>query len=129
MQFVAITQRGDDADNGIEADDNEFNNNALPRSNPQIYNITLCGDPDRNEGGESPARRQPPPRHGVHDSQLPGHRLQDRRVPDRDDQHGHDRAGGQRHLADGRGRRVGHADEHARERDDLHQQWPVPEHP
>jgi hypothetical protein len=54
MQYVAITQRGDDADNGIEADDNEFNNNALPRSNPQIYNITICGDPDRNEGGESP---------------------------------------------------------------------------
>jgi hypothetical protein len=53
-QFVAVTQRGDDADNGIEADNNEFNNNVLPRSNPQIYNITLCGDPDRNEGGESP---------------------------------------------------------------------------
>ena len=53
-QFLAITQRGDDADNAIEADDNEFNNNALPRSNPQIYNITMCGDPDRNEGGESP---------------------------------------------------------------------------
>lgn len=52
-QFIAITQRGDDADNGIEADDNEFNNNALPRSNPQIYNLTACGDPDRNEGGES----------------------------------------------------------------------------
>jgi hypothetical protein len=52
-QFIAVTQRGDDADNGIEADDNEFNNNALPRSNPQIYNITICGDPDRNEGGES----------------------------------------------------------------------------
>lgn len=54
LQFVAVTQRGDDADNGIEADDNEFNNNALPRSNPQVYNITVCGDPDRNEGGESP---------------------------------------------------------------------------
>ena len=53
-QFLAITQRGDDADNGIEADNNEFNNNFLPRSNPQIYNITVCGDPDRNEGGESP---------------------------------------------------------------------------
>ncbi len=52
-QFVAIHQRGDDADNGIEADNNEFNNNLLPRSNPQIYNITLCGDPDRNEGSES----------------------------------------------------------------------------
>ena len=44
-QFIAITQRGDDADNGIEADNNEFNNNVLPRSNPQIYNITACGDP------------------------------------------------------------------------------------
>ncbi len=53
VQFAAVTQRGDDADNGIEADNNEFNNNVLPRSNPQIYNITLCGDPDRNEGGES----------------------------------------------------------------------------
>ena len=53
-QFVAITHRGDDADNAIEADNNEFNNNVLPRSNPQIYNITMCGDPDRNEGGEGP---------------------------------------------------------------------------
>jgi len=52
-QFVAIHQRGDDADNGIEADNNEFNNNLLPRSNPQIYNLTMCGDPDCNEGGES----------------------------------------------------------------------------
>jgi hypothetical protein len=53
-QFIAITQRGDDADNGIEADNNEFNNNLLPRSNPVIYNMTMCGDPDRNEGGEGP---------------------------------------------------------------------------
>jgi hypothetical protein len=52
-QFVAVTQRGDDADNGIEADNNEFNNNALPRAHPQLYNFTLCGDPDRNEGAES----------------------------------------------------------------------------
>jgi hypothetical protein len=54
LQYVAVTQRGDDADNGIEADNNEFNNNVLPRSHPQIYNLTMCGDPDRNEGGESP---------------------------------------------------------------------------
>jgi hypothetical protein len=54
VQFAVITQRGDDADNGIEADNNEFNNNVLPRSHPQIYNLTMCGDPDRNEGGESP---------------------------------------------------------------------------
>jgi hypothetical protein len=52
-QFIAIHQRGDDGDNGIEADNNEFNNDLLPRANPQIYNVTMCGDPDRNEGGES----------------------------------------------------------------------------
>jgi hypothetical protein len=54
LQYVTVTQRGDDADNGLEADNNEFNNSATPRSNPQIYNLTMCGDPDRNEGGESP---------------------------------------------------------------------------
>jgi hypothetical protein len=52
-QFIAIHQRADDADNGIEADNNEFNNNLLPRSNPQIYNITLCGDPTTSAGTES----------------------------------------------------------------------------
>ncbi|MGE0360627.1 MAG: hypothetical protein AB7H93_12995 [Vicinamibacterales bacterium] len=51
-QFVAVTQRSDDADWGIEADNNEFNNNLLPRANPQIYNMTICGDPDTNEGPE-----------------------------------------------------------------------------
>ena len=54
LQYVAMTQRGDDADNLIEADNSEFNNNHLPRSNPQIYNLTGCGDRDTNEGSESP---------------------------------------------------------------------------
>ena len=85
VQFVAVTQRGDDADNGIEADNNEFNNNVLPRSHPQIYNITICGDPDSQRGRREPARRQPPPRHRVHDPQLPDHRVQDVGLPDRDD--------------------------------------------
>ena len=44
-QYIVIRQRGDDADNAIEADNNEFNNNLLPRSNPQVYNFTICGDP------------------------------------------------------------------------------------
>ncbi|MCL4848941.1 MAG: T9SS C-terminal target domain-containing protein [Acidobacteria bacterium] len=52
-QFLAVHQRGDDADAGIEADNNEFNNEFLPRSAPVLYNLTLCGDPDRNEGPES----------------------------------------------------------------------------
>ena len=45
VQFAAILQRGDDADNAIEADNNEFSNNVLPRSQPQVYNVTICGDP------------------------------------------------------------------------------------
>ena len=53
VQFAAVTQRSDDADWGIEADNAGSNHNFLPRSNPQIYNMTICGDPDRNEGGES----------------------------------------------------------------------------
>lgn len=52
-QFIAAHQRSDDADWGIEADSNEFNNDFLPRANPQIYNMTICGDPDRVEGNES----------------------------------------------------------------------------
>jgi hypothetical protein len=52
-QFVAVTQRGDDADAGIEADNNEFNNELLPRAAPTIYNATFCGDRDTNEGTES----------------------------------------------------------------------------
>ena len=54
VQFFAAHQRGDDADNGIEADSNEFGNDFLPRANPVIYNVTFCGDPDLNEGAESP---------------------------------------------------------------------------
>jgi hypothetical protein len=52
-QFLAVHQRSDDADWAIEADNNEFNNNLLPRANPQIYNMTICNDPDSNEGSES----------------------------------------------------------------------------
>jgi hypothetical protein len=53
LQFVAVLQRADDADNGIEADNNEFNNDLLPRANPQIYNMTLCGDRGTTNGAES----------------------------------------------------------------------------
>ena len=44
-QFWVCQQRGDDADNGIEADNNGENNDLLPRSNPTIYNVTFIGDP------------------------------------------------------------------------------------
>jgi hypothetical protein len=52
-QFVIVQQRGDDADRGIEADNNANNNDLLPRSKPTIYNLTLIGDPDHDEGSES----------------------------------------------------------------------------
>jgi hypothetical protein len=53
VQFLVVSQRGDDADTGIEADGNEFDNSAQPFAYPHIYNTTFCGDPDRNEGSES----------------------------------------------------------------------------
>jgi hypothetical protein len=51
-QFVIVQQRGDDADRGIEADNLSNNNDLLPRSKPTIYNMTIVGDPDTNEGPE-----------------------------------------------------------------------------
>jgi len=52
-QFMIALQSGDDADQGIEADNNADNNNLEPRSNPMLYNLTLIGDPDSDEGDES----------------------------------------------------------------------------
>lgn len=53
MQFVIVQQRGDDADKGVEADNNGNNNDLLPRSNPTIYNATFIGDPTTAFGAES----------------------------------------------------------------------------
>ena len=53
VQYAVVQQSGDDADNGIEADNNANNNDLLPRSSPTIYNLTLIGDPDSAEGSES----------------------------------------------------------------------------
>jgi hypothetical protein len=52
-QYIVAQQSGDDADNGIEADNNGNNNDLLPRSNPTLYNLTFIGDPDTDEGNES----------------------------------------------------------------------------
>ena len=52
-QFIAVHQKSDDGDWGIEADNNEANHNFLPRAHPKIYNMTICGDPDTADGGES----------------------------------------------------------------------------
>jgi hypothetical protein len=53
-QFVVVQQDGEvdpSADRGIEADNNENDNNLLPRSNPVLYNFTLVGDPRPGTGG------------------------------------------------------------------------------
>ena len=49
-QFIVMQQLGDEADNGIEADNLDKTNDAEPRSNPTLYNMTLAGDPDFGEG-------------------------------------------------------------------------------
>lgn len=52
-QFWIAQQHGDDADQGIEADNNAENNDLAPRSNPKLFNLTLIGDPDFAQGDES----------------------------------------------------------------------------
>ena len=52
-QFWIAQQRGDDADQGIEADNNGEVNDLTPRSDPTLYNLTLIGDPDTDRGDES----------------------------------------------------------------------------
>ena len=52
-QFLIAMQMGDDADQGIEADNNGDANDLTPRSNPTIYNMTLVGDPYEYPGLES----------------------------------------------------------------------------
>ena len=76
-QFVAIHQRGDDADNGIEADNNEFDNNFLPRVEPADLQHHDVRRPRPQRGRREQPRDPVPPRHGRHVPQLPGHRLQD----------------------------------------------------
>jgi len=42
-QFVIVQQNAAVGNNGIEADNNNANNNALPRSNPTLWNVSLIG--------------------------------------------------------------------------------------
>lgn len=49
-QFVLIKQSADDGDRGIEADNNEVNNDISPRAKPILSNITMIGAPVATEG-------------------------------------------------------------------------------
>ena len=51
VQFVAVQQQRDEANRGIEADNNGGDNTLTPRSQPVISNITLVGAPDAPDGG------------------------------------------------------------------------------
>lgn len=53
LQFGIVQQRGDDTDQGIEADNHSSQQNLLPRSQPTIYNLTMVGDPTSEIGPES----------------------------------------------------------------------------
>jgi hypothetical protein len=46
IQFLLINQAEDSADNGIEADNREGDENAMPRSKPMIANMTIVGNPE-----------------------------------------------------------------------------------
>jgi len=46
IQYLVIDQAADAGDNGIEADNREGDENALPRSLPRIANMTIEGNPD-----------------------------------------------------------------------------------
>ena len=58
-QFVVVSQRADEADAGIEADNYEFGHDNTPRSNPTIYNMTMVGDPYTTYGTESTIGMRP----------------------------------------------------------------------
>lgn len=49
-QFVVVFQSPNDGDRGIEADNNEKNNNLLPRAKPILSNMTFIGSPVATEG-------------------------------------------------------------------------------
>jgi hypothetical protein len=52
-QFWIGQQKGDDADQGFEGDNNAENNDLLPRSFPRISNFSLFGAPGFDDGDES----------------------------------------------------------------------------
>ncbi|MCB1948543.1 hypothetical protein [Nitrosomonas sp.] len=49
-QFVLIKQASDDGDRGIEADNNEVNNDIEPRAKPMLSNMTIIGGSAGTQG-------------------------------------------------------------------------------
>jgi hypothetical protein len=53
LQFAVCLQRGDDTDQGIEADNHSVTQSIEPRSEPTLFNLTLVGDRLTDFGPES----------------------------------------------------------------------------
>lgn len=47
VQFLVVQMHGDDGDNAFEGDNYKKDENILPRSEPQFYNVTLIGAPNQ----------------------------------------------------------------------------------
>ncbi len=55
-QFYIIQQLSNSGNNGIEADNNRANTGLLPRSNPQVFNVTMVGRKPEAKNGEGPSQ-------------------------------------------------------------------------
>ena len=56
-QFIAVQQLPGRGNHGIEADNNRASQDAMPRSSPTLYNVTLVGRaPDSSDPGEGRSR-------------------------------------------------------------------------
>lgn len=56
-QFLVVQQLPGRGNHGIEADNNRASQDAMPRSNPTLYNVTLVGRaPDSSDPGEGRSR-------------------------------------------------------------------------
>lgn len=53
-QFWIVQADPNDADRGFEVDNNEADNDALPRTDWQVYNVTLVGRGEAGTAGEAP---------------------------------------------------------------------------
>ncbi len=53
VQFAVVQQKADDADQGLECDNLGKDPSATPRANPDMYNLTVIGDPSTTYGDES----------------------------------------------------------------------------
>ena len=127
VQFIAVHQRGDDADNGIEADNNEFNNELTATREPadlQHHDSAAT----RRTGAESPRAVLFRRGTAVTFRNFLIYGFHDRRGRRRDADRQPGRSGEQRHDPGRLGRHLGScADTAALERHAVRRERPLPE--